>query len=264
MLFRSEFVNLYGGYIGGFNGNWSSNPYVIQITALNTTLRSTGTLQAYLTASSPAVIEFTVGAIAPGNIADLGLTINNSTQYYSYDNSGGIAQINLPDVVANLNNWMDNWVNDGLIAYTSDPNSGLYVVTTIATGSSANLSVSSTYWNIPTSTTYGSDASGAILEVYLYSGNNSIGSVLMQNGYFDGNISGCGVQLYLRSGIVDTPLSLQGNASVFGVFQPVNGDLSAWMNGLNAGESLVAKLEGTIPSDGSTCNVGVIFQATKI
>ncbi len=101
--------------------------------------------------------------------------------------------------------------------------------------------------------------SGATTEVTLVTALTAK-NVKMVNGWWQGNIGGgVNVALFLVSSFgVGVQIAVYGNAGGGGIFEPDSGQLGAWINGLSANESLVARLVGgTLPTDGSTCVVGV-------
>jgi hypothetical protein len=69
------------------------------------------------------------------------------------------------------------------------------------------------------------------------------------------------VGLYLRSGGTDTQISSWDTPTHTVPFSLLVNLIDVWFFGLNPGESLVAKLvNGTMPTDGSQCQVGAIWQ----
>jgi hypothetical protein len=107
--------------------------------------------------------------------------------------------------------------------------------------------------------------SGATTEVVLAAGvdGKKIKQVqLSGNGSIGGGVS---FAFYLRSpGDVDTQLTSPLGANTQSVAIPFTDAPEAWLNGLDAGESLVAKITpgslGYLPADSSTCLAQAIFE----
>lgn len=150
----------------------------------------------------------------------------------------------------------------------SNDNAGNIVIANTQTGSSASFSVSESDSGEGLVSisgggtgTDGSTQGGGAQEVVLATGANDK-KVKMLSAFFDGSLTDESYgALFLRSpSSVDTQITNSVAGSVFNQLLPTSGQLSSWTLGLNAGESLVAKLTGVTATDGSTATVSAIFE----
>jgi hypothetical protein len=219
-------------------------------------MRATGTLQAYTSPATQSVLVIQAAIVPANSSANINISLaGGSPNNYTVDNSSNPSPMDAATAASTLS----TQINIGGVNYSAVADGDQVTVTATNGGASQTLALTGDWSAV--SYTPGTDPSGGILEVVLYTGNGSTGAVLMQNGWVAGIVGGAAVSLYLRAGS-DTIISQQALADGTNVFVPDTSNFDNWMMGLNIGESLVAKLESIIPSDGSTCNIGVLFQTT--
>ena len=239
-------------------------------------VRGVGTLQAYTNAGSAAesppnlTVEF---AAIPTCL--LSITINGTTKSVAYaaDNPGGVdfwidnaALISATNAATELVNIITGLSISGVTAANAG---GTSPVCTVSASAGASYSLAGSVVSGSDVTVAGGgdgeDAvapSGETAEVVLVAGvaGKKLNIVSFAPG-FDGGIAGVTVALYLRSPEdVDTQITASGDAGTCAAWSPMTGAVQYLHEGKDAGESLVAKLTGSLPSDATTCLVAAIAQ----
>jgi hypothetical protein len=237
--------------------------------------RASGVLQAPTSAATaPATVRFFHNNLVPLDTDTLSVTsaaggiltltfssVGSGGSGGCVDTSGGNIDVIAELVVAAINAASITGVTSPSYSWYSG-----YLDVQDANTGSAEFFIFSSYptgWSVAGGGT-GTDAGGATLEFVLQSG---VGlpfprGIRMIKAWADGAIGGMvTVALFLRTGMGDAQISATLGANNAADFSVLPGTTGYWLNGVGAGESLVAKLVGgTLPIDSSTCTVAAIFE----